>query len=52
MASTEFVVICRWCKQVKSIEGKWEKIPVPEEIRITYGICPECDKRTEEEIEK
>ena len=49
MASKEFVVVCRWCGQVRSVEGVWETVPMPEEIRITYGICPECEK--EEEIE-
>ena len=52
MTSDEFVVICRWCQMIKSIAGIWENVAIPEEIRIMYGICPDCDKKTDEEEEK
>lgn len=50
MPSKRFVVVCPYCKQVKTEEG-WEKVPMPELIRITYGICPECQEKQDEEIE-
>ena len=52
MANQKIAVVCAWCKRVKDEEGKWQKVPMPEEIRITHGICPECEKKAEEELER
>ena len=52
MSNKKYVRICAWCQRVQAATGQWEAIPIPEEVRITHGICPECEKEAEEELEK
>ena len=52
MASTRFAVVCAYCKRVQDALGQWQDVPIPTEIRITRGICPECDKEKREELER
>lgn len=51
MPSTKVATVCAWCKRVKDAQGVWQEQPMPEEVRITHGICPECDKKAREERE-
>jgi DNA-binding response OmpR family regulator len=50
-----FVPICAWChKRIQDEEGHWIRLEAyieeHSEARFTHGICPDCAKRSKEEV--
>lgn len=45
--------ICAWCKKIRDDEGEWHRVEgyladrAP--VSFTHGICPQCDRKLEEE---
>jgi PAS domain S-box-containing protein len=46
--------ICAWCKKIRDDRGYWnqieEYISDHSDARFTHGICPECQKKLEQEL--
>lgn len=50
-----FVPICAWChKKIQDEEGQWIRLEIyieeHSEARFTHGICPDCAKKSKEEV--
>jgi hypothetical protein len=50
-----FVPICAWChKKIQDEEGQWIRLELfieeHSEARFTHGICPDCAKKSKEEV--
>jgi PAS domain S-box-containing protein len=47
--------ICAWCKNIRDDKGYWEKlekyIETHSDATFTHGICPECMRKVEGEID-
>lgn len=48
-----FVCVCAWCKRVRNDNGLWEEFGIPAAgVKITHGICPDCDRGIRSEINR
>jgi hypothetical protein len=46
--------ICAWCKKIRDDRGYWNQIEAyisdHSDARFTHGICPECQKKENQEL--
>lgn len=46
--------VCAWCRKVRDDQGLWTGVEAylqGQGARLTHGICPECQARTQAEVE-
>ena len=50
---TGLIPICAWCKKIRDDGNNWDRLEAyiskHTHATFTHGICPECDKKMEEE---
>ena len=50
------IPICSYCKQIRNDKGAWEQLEsyfsTHTNARFSHGICPKCNKKLTDEIDK
>jgi len=50
------IPICAWCKSIRSDTGYWQNVEeyvrAHSEAKFSHGICPSCQEKFKDEIEK
>ena len=46
----ETMLVCAWCKKVKTADGTWKPTEIPDGEIPSHGICPECVEKIKKKI--